>query len=175
MTAIAVIAVLTAMAIPSYQLYMLKARMHTARVYVDSYTSQITDFYSAHGRFPTNSDLGVSSAVPSSVAGYLYPPYVAYVTFEPQTNTGTQCPYTINTGYFSNYNGDYYADGTSRYVVFYNFIYDNNGTMKTQCAYYEFNPLTSQTTNNDIFRDCLNSTDPSNSSSSIMTVINSSC
>lgn len=171
MAVVAIIAILSAAAIPTYQQYLIRGKVATARAYLDSFNGTITKYYSDNGTFPNNSNLNVSTAVPTSVANYLHPPYLAYVTLAPQTTTSSQCPYTINTAYISNYLGDYYANSTSKYVVFNNYIIDLNGTMKIKCSYYENDPATSSITNNQYFPDCELSDNPTD----IIAFINSAC
>lgn len=173
MVVITIVGILAAVSIPTFQNYLLRAKMGTARQYVDSFLQQERDYYSDHGSFPTNAALGVPNTIPSSAANYIYPPYVAYVTMVPQSTSGTQCPYTINTGHFSNYKGDFYADSISRYVVYYDYVIDHNGVMVSQCAYYEYDPSTSSNTTNIIFPDCINTNSPD--TSAIMAYINSAC
>lgn len=173
MVAVTIIAILTAAAIPTYQNYMLRSKLGTARVYADSYATKVKDFYRDYGRFPTDTDLGVSSTVPDSVAEYLYPPYLAYITMEPQTTDATQCAYSVHTTYFSNYSGDYFANGNSRYVVYYTYFIAHNGIMDQQCAFYEYDPSSSGITDNKVFVDCILTDDPD--SSAIMDFINSAC
>lgn len=173
MVIVAIIGISTGVAVPVYQNYMLRARMGTARAYVDSFNHQIKDFYTNNGTFPSNTDLNVPSSVPTSVAGYAYAPYVAYITMEPQTATSGQCNYSVNTAYFSNYQGDYYENGNSNYVVFYNYFIDNDGTMEIKCAFYEFSPSTGQVTTNDIYPDCVKTNTPN--TSEIMTYIDTAC
>lgn len=173
MVVLAILAILSTAAIPVYKAYLLRAKLATARQYADNFNGEISQYYSDHGTFPTNTDLNVSSAIPASVAEYLYAPYLAYMTVAPQSATAGQCPYGISTAYFSNYAGDYYADGNSRYVTLYNYFIDNNGTMDILCAYNEFDPGTNNITTSVIFPDCIQTADPN--SSSIMNLINTAC
>jgi Tfp pilus assembly protein PilE len=171
MVVVAVVAILSATAIPTYQNYLIRSKMGTARSYVDSFNRLVTNYYSDHGSFPNDSALGISSSVPASASQYLHPPYLAYVTIAPQTTTASQCPYSIHTAYFSNYSGDYYANSTSKYVVLNNYFIDNHGTMVIKCSAYEFDPETSSITINNYFADCELTDDPQD----IMNFINTSC
>lgn len=164
---------LTAAATPTYRHYLDKARLASARQYVDNFKSQITQYYTNHGIIPTNAQLNIPSSIPTTDEEYLAQPYVAYVTITPETTTSTQCQYGTSTAYFSNYHGgDFFSDGTSKYVVFTNYFIDLNGVMTQMCSYYEYDPATMGPTDNNIFADCINST---TMPQDIRTIIDSSC
>lgn len=173
MVIVTIIAVLSTIAIPTYLNHLRKAKLGKARQYLTSLNNTIANYYTDHGTFPTNAQINITSSVPASAAQYLYKPNLAYISIAPAITTSTQCPYGISTGYFSNYNGDYYADGTSPYVVLNTYFIDNNGTLNKVCASYEYDPATGQPTRNEFFTDCIQTDDPDNSS--IMNTINNAC
>ncbi len=173
MLIIGIIAFLTATAIPTYLKHLNNAKLGKARHYVSNINNTIANYYTDHGVFPTNAQIDIPSAIPASASQYLYAPNLAYVEIAPVTTTATQCPYGVSTSYFSNYDGDYFADNTSPYVVLKTFFIDRNGTLNKLCTFYEYNPATSQPTTNNVFPDCILTTDPD--SSEIMTTINTAC
>lgn len=173
MIVVAIIAALTAAAIPAYRSYLRDARLGSARQYMDAFNNQIKKYYLEHGTFPGNTELQVSTSIPADASEYLHKPYLAYMLFSPQTTTAIQCQYGTSTAYFSNYQGDYFADGTSLYVVLTYYYINDNGNMKTLCSFYEYDPVDSESTRADVFPDCLNTDSPE--TSSIMTLINSAC
>ncbi len=173
MTVVVVTAILTAAAIPTYRHFLRDARLASAREYVNSFNGQIRNYYIDNGIVPTNAQLGITSSVPANASEYFYQPYLAYMLVAPVATTASQCQYGTSTAYFSNYQGDFYADGVSKYVVLTNYYIDNNGVMNNLCSYYEYDPVAGSATGAEIFADCVNTDNPG--SSSIMTLINTEC
>lgn len=173
MIIVAIIAIMSTFAIPTFQQYFITSKLSAARQYTDSLSHQISNYYTENGIMPTNAQLGLSATVPTNTGEYLHAPNVAYIIVEPRTTTASQCQYGVSTTYLSNYKGDYFSDGSSLYTVLNYFYIDYKGTLTTRCSYYEYDPSTNQTTGNDIFTDCVKTTDPD--SSSIMSFINSAC
>lgn len=173
MIIVAVIAILSTLAIPTFQNYFITSKLSAARQYTDSLAQQITNYYMEHGIIPTNAQINLPAVVPTNTNEYLHAPNVAYIIVEPRTTTPGQCQYGVSTTYLSNYKGDYFSNGTSLYTILNYYYIDNRGTLTTRCSYYEYDPNTNQTTGNDIFTDCVKTTDPD--SSSIMSFINTAC
>ncbi|HSX20194.1 MAG TPA: prepilin-type N-terminal cleavage/methylation domain-containing protein [Gammaproteobacteria bacterium] len=170
MIVIAIIAFGAAAAVPAYTKYTFRSKMGTAKIYASSFNPLITSYYTDHGTFPTNTILGVSSTVPTSVSGYIKQPYVAYILFSPQSTSGTQCSYTKTTAYISNYAGDHYANATFPYIMLNIYFIDHKGTMVTMCDYTEFLAVTAS----NIFPSCIDMV-ANPSDTTVTTYVNTAC
>jgi prepilin-type N-terminal cleavage/methylation domain-containing protein len=138
MVVIAIVAILTAVAVPSYKAYATKAKFSAARQFLDGFSNQVLKFYTANGAFPTSFaaiDL-TDPGTPTSVSGYIFPPYLGVITIDGPTLTTGQCPYAIIGAQMSNYdNGDYFTNPNASAIFYTNTIIDVNGTLITKCRY----------------------------------------
>lgn len=66
MVVIAIIALLSAVAVPAYNQYVAKAKLAAALHATESLRSQITSYYNQYGIFPNASELGYEETAPGS-------------------------------------------------------------------------------------------------------------
>lgn len=163
MVVIAIVAVLAAVAVPEYKIYMTKARLATTVTIVDDLINRSIQYANVHGRFANAYDLGLSEVV--GWAGVTDPTLLSPYFANPLPGES----FTIgDESYNSTSAGSQYCGALLHIVGLFNaaafglppsidqtlkdlygyagagsldcYIFHENGTFKKYCFYYYFAP-----------------------------------
>ncbi len=160
MVVIAIVGILSAVAVPSYKDYMARVKIVSAVSELQSLRNSVKEYYSKNGSFPTLTDLGLSSPEPASLAEY-FTPHVAFV--QVAEDPGHTCPAGGIVAYISNIASDpnlyiSTAGNPADVVVYSEGMYEKGSMLQTECVYqyYQIIGGTPTQMSGDWIPGCLN-------------------
>ncbi len=170
MVVIAIVTLLSAVAVPAYQDYARKAKIASAVNALGNLAIKGQEYYDIHGSFPDPNDpnsqeeYGLSAppggGQPDSVDEYMLPPYIALMSInghEANENNPGECAFFTAIGYISNTdNTGAFTSALNLPYLYYGISFFNvNGTWRPLCSYYEVKTDLSYTQGN-FLTDCYN-------------------
>lgn len=150
---ITIVGVLTAIAVPSYKSYQVRAKLSQAVMIMNSYDGLIRTYYGKNSVFPNAPESGLYSGAPNPNS-FQYPPYLIMYTGG-GANVSGRCNSGAYYGWITNYDGGNLAlsEPNSKAVFYYNYFVDVNGVIQKFCAYQE-NDNSGATGNNSLLPGC---------------------
>lgn len=141
MVVVAIVAILSAVAVPSYKSYVESARIAATLPFISGQIENAKAYYGVHGTFPNIQQLGFdttggsdTNTVAQTDANSYIAPYVASA-FAVPLNIG--CPGGVVGMQVSNFDGQPSDFSTSGKVVDVNYyLIDINNTIETKCFSY---------------------------------------
>lgn len=163
MVVIAIVALLSAVAVPAYQDYIRKAKISGAISTLGNLAVKAQIHYDTYGSFATDQSaygIDTTGGQPDSVDEYMSPPYLAMMSIdghEANANNPGECAFFTSIGYISNTdNTGAFTSALNLPYLYYGISFFNvNGTWKPLCAYYEVKTDFSYTLGN-FLTDCYN-------------------
>ncbi len=136
---VAIVALISAIAIPGYLGYVERAKIHNSVDYISSFDKDIITYYDRHGTFPTiifgNEQVAVGNpaTLPEYLRGFVHNVYGE------QVNSIT-CDAGAYYSYIGGYGGDdvWVTGSTGRGIFLHRlFIATPDGAIRYACIYYE--------------------------------------
>jgi type IV pilus assembly protein PilA len=100
MIVVSIIGILATIAIPSYQKYVIRAKLATAFVFLGSFKTDIVEYYTMYGRFPQQNDPQLKDIFPINNISSKYLKSLEYVYKDDDTALMIA---TINPSIFPSY------------------------------------------------------------------------
>lgn len=172
---VAIIAVLSAIAIPIYSSYQIRSKFASTFNTFMGLHNQALQYYNRNGSFPTLAQLGYSNtqnggtataAIGSSVSTYFQPPYIMELVESPFAIGSTTCGGTIEEVVVSNMGGAsaYTSSNSSGNVelgaiIYYTVNHPKGGEIKSICTYEYSTNAGSSWLSGTYLNGCKNQTD----------------
>lgn len=162
MVVIAIVAILAAVAVPSYNTYIRKAKVDTTIQHINAVGDKVKHYYDTNGSFPTSvSQIGLPASfdsAPNSVSEYAIPPYIAAISIGGTPSAPGACAYftvgpTIsnldNTGAFTA------IDSSPQIGVQQIYVLTSSNVWTPFCYYYDISSTGDMITES-ILSNCYN-------------------
>ncbi len=186
MVVIAIVALLAAVATPSYMRYISNAKYASAYAASSSFFDRVKEYYSQNGIYPTSvadfgytpqSGIPTDTQMPTSVSEFVIPPYVMLFSLAPfyPAAPGSCANFAVQT-YISNVDTPFVAvsDGV---LQVNNWVFEVSGVLRTICTYNYIENGTYVLNPNISLEGCLEESNPSSSAiiSAKVSEINALC
>lgn len=141
---VAIIGTLSAMAVPVYKNYVIKARLASVQPVLSDIILKSKQYYARFGVYPSFQQMNMAydvgnpnqtNPVPTNASQYYMPPYIAVMVTGGAT--GYTCPAGVLVSYVSNFNNGAFTDTDSNPdMVFLQYVFTpKNGADVTFCGY----------------------------------------